>query len=106
MDLNAHRVNKTYIWEAPLFVNEAQIPCTKEKLSCFSLWIYPCVPQKTHVVYLHCYIDMHSPKDQLSNFSVKLPLSLSVQARDLGAQKDRIIKTVVLSTHNTFLVDK
>ena len=28
--LNAQRVTKTYFWEAPLFVNEAQIPCTKE----------------------------------------------------------------------------
>ena len=26
----AHRVTKTYFWETPLFVNEAQIPCTKE----------------------------------------------------------------------------
>ena len=30
MDLNAHRVTETYFWELPLFVNEAQIPCTKE----------------------------------------------------------------------------
>ena len=30
VDLNAHCVTKTYFWETPLFVNEAQIPCTKE----------------------------------------------------------------------------
>ena len=28
--LNAHRITETYFWETPLFVNEAQISCTKE----------------------------------------------------------------------------
>ena len=31
-DLNAHRVTKTSFWETPLFVNEAQIPCTNIKV--------------------------------------------------------------------------
>ena len=35
MDLNAHGVTKTYFWETPLFVNEAQIPCTKDNLVVF-----------------------------------------------------------------------
>ena len=30
MDLNAHRVAKTYFWEEPLFVTEARVPCTGE----------------------------------------------------------------------------
>ena len=58
------------------------------------------------MVYLHGYNDMHSPMGQLSNFSAKLSLSLSVKTRVLGAQKNRIVETVVLSTHNIFLVDK
>ena len=48
-----------------------------------NLVVFPCeythvYPQKIHMVYLDCYNDMHSHMDQLSNFSVKLPLSLSV----------------------------
>ena len=53
-----------------------------------------------HMVYLHGY---DAPRlGQLSNFSVKLRLSSSVQTHVLGAQKNRIIETVVLSTHNIF----
>ena len=47
MDLNAHRVTKTYFWETPLFVNEAQSPVQKTNLVGF-----PC--EYTHV-YLYRY---------------------------------------------------
>ena len=52
------------------------------------------------MVYLHCYDARRL--DQLSNLSLKLRLSLSVQTRVLGAKKNRIIETVVLSTHQIF----
>ena len=35
MDLNAHRLTKTYFWETPLFVNEAESPVQKNKLVVF-----------------------------------------------------------------------
>ena len=52
------------------------------------------------MVYLHCYDARRL--DQLSNLSLKLRLSLSVQTLVLGAKKNRIIETVVLSTHQIF----
>ena len=85
MDLNAHRITKTYFWETPLFVNEAQITA-----------------QKIHVVYLHGYAARRL--GQLSNFSVKLRLFSSLQTRVLGAQNNLFIKAVVLSTCNIFLL--
>ena len=48
---------------------------------------------------------MYSPMGQLSNFSVKLPLSLSVLTRVFGAQKNLIIETVVLSTHQIYFAN-
>ena len=60
-------------------------------------------PQKIHVVYLHCYDARRLV--QLSNFSVKLRLSSSVQTRVLGAQKNRIIETVILRTHHFFFAN-
>ena len=37
MDLNAHRVTKTYFWETPLFVTKPQSPVQKN-----SLVVFPC----------------------------------------------------------------
>ena len=42
---------------------------------------------------------------QLSNFSVRLRLSSSVQTRVLGAQKNRIIETVILRTQQIFFAN-
>ena len=42
---------------------------------------------------------------QLSNFSVKLRLSPSVLTRVLGAHKNRIVETAVLSTHQIFFAN-
>ena len=55
------------------------------------------------MVYLHCYDARRL--GQLSNFSVKLRLSSSVETRVLGAKKNRIIETVVLSAHQIFFAN-
>ena len=55
------------------------------------------------MVYLHCYDARRL--GQLSNFSVKLRLSSSVQTRVLGAQKNHIIETVILRTHQLFFAN-
>ena len=57
-------------------------------------------------VYKSVYAVNHSVMRGDCGFSVKLRLSLSVKTRVLGAQKNRIIETVVLSTHQIFLVEK
>ena len=56
------------------------------------------------MVYLHCYDARRL--GQLNKFSVKLRLSSSVQTRVLGAQKNRITETVVVSTHQIFFANK
>ena len=65
-----------------------------------NLVVFPC--EYTHVypnryTWYICIAMMHE-----DNFSVKLRLSSSVQTRVLGAKKNRIIETVVLSTHQIF----
>ena len=68
-----------------------------------NLVVFPCE-------YTHVYPNRYNYYDarrlgQLSNFSVKLRLSSSVQTRVLGAKKNHIIETVVLSTHQIFFTN-
>ena len=70
-------------------------PVQKNNLVVFLVNIPMCTPIDTRGIFARRL-------GQLSNFSVKLRLSSSVQTRVLGTQKNRIIETVVLSTHQFF----